>query len=458
MRRPDRADLLFAAAAAAAALLILGLGAGLTFFSDEWAFIGSRALGDPATWFPPHNEHWATFSILIYRALVETVGLRSYMPYLAVLVALHLAVAALVYVLVRRTSGRWVAVGVSLVVLFLGGGLENLFWAFQIGFVGATAAGLAAMVAFDASPLTARRAAIGSGLILASLATQGGPGLVCLVAVAVELLLDPRRRRMAAFLAFPAAVYVAWYVAIGRTGVDAHAGVFRLGGVVDLPPVIFTGFSTAAGTISGLGSDLGSVALALALLAGTVSAARHPRLTISPRLVGCLVAVVVFYGLIAVARSYIGVDTATRTRYTYIATMFIVVGVSAQIGRPRWTGVAGRRAWVFSGATVLTLALTWNIHLLIAGRAVFAERAQVTRALITVALERPLPVGVDPDRTLVLVPSPNALARLVRAYGSPLQDELVPWAVVPIDAGVLADAERLLREGARIPIPSTPAP
>src|SRR4029077_14877446 len=130
---------------------------------------------------PPHNEHWSTVPVLVCRALVETVGLGSYMPYLALLIGIHLLVAALVFVLVQRSCGGWLALAASVDVLFLGSGFENLYWAFQIGFVGALAAGLAAILVFDASPLTPRRALGGALLLLVSLATQGGPGLACCV-------------------------------------------------------------------------------------------------------------------------------------------------------------------------------------------------------------------------------------------------------------------------------------
>lgn len=453
MRRLDRVDLLFVAAAAAAGALILGLGAGLTFFADEWAFIETRALADPTTWFVPHNEHWATLSILVYRALVETIGIGSYMPYLAMLLVLHLSVATLVYQLIRRSSGPWLALAASAIVLVLGGGFENLLWAFQIGFVGSVLAGLAAILVFDASPLTPRRAALGVVLILASLASSGGTGIICCVAVGLELLLDERRRAMAVLLAFPAAVYGAWYVTIGRIGIEAHEGVFQLGGLSDVPPFVFTGLSTLAGTIVGVGIDLGRIVLIVAILAAVVAAARRRTFAIAPRAIACLVAILVFYALISLARSSVGVDTATLTRYTYVSTILLLVGLSAQVGQPDLTSPTARRAWMFGGALVLTLSLTWNIRLLVGGRELFADRAERTRALVTVALELPLPATTDPDRSLVLVPSPSALARIVRAYGSPLGDQLVPWAVAPIRPEVLADAERVLREGAEIPLP-----
>lgn len=459
MRRADRADLMFAAAAFAAAVVILALGAGLTFFSDEWAFIETRSLGDPATWFKPHNEHWATLSILVYRLLVETVGIGSYMPYLAVLVGLHVLVAGLVYRLARRAASSWVAVAVSVVVLFLGAGFENLFWAFQIGFVGATAAGLGAILAFDANPPTARRAATGAGLLVASLALQGGPGLVFSVAVAVELLVDSRRRRMIAALAIPAATYVTWYLAIGRVGIEAHEGLFRLGGLTDMPPMVWVGFSSVAGALAGVGSELGASVMGAALLIAAVSVVlRRSVPAVVPRFVASVAAVIVFYALIGLARSSIGVDTAALTRYTYVGTTLFLVGLSAQIGHPSVASPGARRAWMVGVATIMTLALTWNLRMMVAGRGLFADRAERTRALVTVALERPLPASTDPQRSLVLVPSPDALARIVRAYGSPLTDNLVPWAVPPIRPEVLADAERTLREGATIPLPQPPSP
>src|SRR5215204_6892946 len=98
------------------------MGRGLTFFSDEWAFIESRSLGDPGTWLPPHNEHWSTIPILVYRALVETLGLTSYVPYLAVVIALHGLVVGLTFVVLRRRSGPIVAVGVSMLLLTFGSG------------------------------------------------------------------------------------------------------------------------------------------------------------------------------------------------------------------------------------------------------------------------------------------------------------------------------------------------
>jgi hypothetical protein len=458
LRRPDVADRLFVAACVLAAVVLLALGAGLTFFSDEWAFIESRSLGDPGTWFAPHNEHWSTVPVLVYRALVETIGIGSYLPYLAILIGLHLTVAGLVYVLVRRSSGPWPGLAVGVVVLFLGSGFENLFWAFQIGFVGATAAGLGAVLAFDAHPLTRGRAVAGTVLVLIGLATQGGPGLIWFGAVALELLLDPRRRRFVLFLAIPAAAYAVWYLLAGHVGIDSHQGLFSLGGIGDLAPTIAIGLATVAGALTGVGPTLGAFVLLGVVAFAVALALRGWPPTPALRLVATFAAVIALYGLIALARSFAGTDVASLTRYTYVGVVLCCIGLAAQVGRPVMTTPTSRRAWLAAGATVLTLSLVWNVRLLFAGRALFAERAERTRAFVMVALERPLPASTDPERTLVLIPAPDAVARIVAAYGSPLNDWLVPWAVAPIRPEVLAEAQEILEEGAEIPLPSPTKP
>ena len=224
-----------------AAPVLLGLGAGLTFFADEWAFIETRSLADPSTWLTPHNEHWSTLPILTYRVLVETVGLGSYMPYLAVLIGLHLVVATLVYTLVRRTGGQLAGARAGVVVL-LGSGFENLYWAFQIGFVGSVAAGLAARSSLRRDgPVTARRASRG----------RAAPGLAGnerrrdrgVRRGGSSWLLDPRRRRLDPAPGHsrpPSTRLVPGRRA--REAMASHHGPFSLGGLGDVPPAVVAGF------------------------------------------------------------------------------------------------------------------------------------------------------------------------------------------------------------------------
>jgi len=103
------------------------------------------------------------------------------------------------------------------------------------------------------------------------------------------------------------------------------------------------------------------------------------------------------------------------------------------------------------GLTVLGLSLVWNVALLVEGRELFAKRADMTRALVTAGLRRPLPAETDPARTLVLVPSPKDLEWITAQFGSPVTDSLVPGAVRPIPPDIQTEADRRVRFGAPVP-------
>lgn len=426
--------------------MLLWLGRGLTFFSDEWAFIESRSLRDPSTWLPPHNEHWSTLPILVYRALVETVGLASYVPYLAVVVALHGLVVVLVFVAVRRASGPIVALGVAILLLCFGSGFENLYWGFQIGFVGATAAGVGAILMLDRED-AAGRAATGL-LLLLGLATAG-VALAFLVAVGVESVVRGRLRAMLVPLAVPIGIYGSWFLAYGRSGVTARASL-SVEALLDVPHSVASGLGNAAGAVFGVGPGLGLIAAAAIALWALVRLLRDR--AIPPLFVGCAAGIVTLYGLIGLTRADKFEGIIDYTRYTYLSAILLMIGLSALVGRVTVPAPGrARLASIGVGGGLLAISLVFNARLLLDGRALFLDRAAMTRALIAVGLERPLPPATDPDRTLVLVPSPRSLERIVSAYGSPLSDSIVPDAVQPIPPDVLAEAQRRLIEGAEIP-------
>jgi hypothetical protein len=142
-------------------------------------------------------------------------------------------------------------------------------------------------------------------------------------------------------------------------------------------------------------------------------------------------------------------------RYTYVAVVLALVALGALLG-PALRDLArttGRRrvAGLAGAAVVLELAFIWNLRLLAEGRQIFVERAEMTRALVTVALASDRPAAVDLGRSLVLVPSPTRLEGIVAAHGSPLNDVLEPWAVPAIRPEILAEAERRLIYGAPVP-------
>jgi hypothetical protein len=445
-RRFDRSTVALVIALVVGLPLLLWLGRGMTFFSDEWAFIQTRALGDPGTWLAPHNEHWTTLPVIVYRLLVETVGLRTYVPYLAVVIALHGLVVVLTFIAIRRSSGPLAAIAVAILLLVYGSGFENLYWGFQTGFVGATAAGIAALLALDRRDDRGRWAV--AALLMVGLATVGVALAFC-VAVTVESIVARRLRSMFVPLAIPALVYAAWFVAFGRFGIRTGTAL-STSAFVDVPSAIITGLSNAAGAITGLGPNLGIVP------AGAIAVWAVGRLWrdrgLPPRFLGCIAAIAVLYGLIGLTRSHDFAGIIGYTRYTYVSGILLLIAVGSLAGRIDIPVERNRRLLTMIPlGGLLAAALVFNARLLFDGRDLFLLRAARTRALITVAMERPLPATTDPNRSLILVPSPAVLETLLARYGSPLSDALVPGAVEPIPPDLLAAARKGLAEGIEVP-------
>ena len=150
-RRSVYSALLVAVGLAIAAVVLLRVARGQWFFADDWEFIARRGVfdGEFSLW-SPHNEHWSTIPILVYRALFSLVGLESYRAYLVPLIGVHLGLGVLLW-RIMRTSGVQVVIATALTIVFvfLGAGSENLLWAFQLGFVGSFFFGVLAVHLVD---------------------------------------------------------------------------------------------------------------------------------------------------------------------------------------------------------------------------------------------------------------------------------------------------------------------
>ncbi len=432
-----------------AAITWMVTGFGMTFFSDEWAFISERSLADPSDWLRPHNEHWSTLPIILYRLLVETIGIGSYVPYHAVLVLVHLGVAAMVFRLVRRRSGPAWAFAAGVLVAFFGSGFENVFWAFQIGFVGSVLLGLLAADITDGEA-TGRRAIAVAALLLLSLTTSG-IGVAMSVVVGVMWLLDRRWWRSLPSLAVPALVFAAWQVAFGAMGVETHRNPFTLAAAADVVPFMLQGLGDAVAAVGGLGGPLGTT---VGLLVFAWAAIRLARGSLPPLAGGALAAIVVQYVLTGLVRGGDEIGVVHYSRYSYISGILMMLAISSLAGRPRWPERSTLRlAAVATLAGVGALTVFYNLSLLAGGREIFLHHADQTRALLVAGLRRPLPAETDPDRTLVLVPSPDEVDRIVATYGDARMDTLVSFAVRPVPEEMQDFADRLVREGVPVPPP-----
>lgn len=319
---------------------VLAIDRDMRLFHDEWWYVCGRSLGDIASLLRPHNEHWVTIHVVAYRLLLDTFGLDSYLPFLFLLLAAHAAVAAAVL----RLTGSILA---TLVMVFFGAGYENLFWAFQSGFVGGLAFGLWALVAF-----VENRRRAGAVLLLFALATAGS-ALFAIPAIALYLLLNRRVADMVWM--FPALIAYAVWAALSRGEMVFLGGTSTAEGVLTF---------VALGLVSALG--FGSGPIVAAGNAALLVAARPGRP--SPLVLASLAALASMFVFLAVTRSQFSPSTS---RYLYAAAPFALlafVGFARDSRRP------------IAVHAVLAIALVTNLVLLVSIGARWPEDVAKARA------------------------------------------------------------------------------
>jgi hypothetical protein len=409
-----RARLIVAAMALVAAAAILWLARSYTFYFDEWTFILTSPDWTWSTYLQPHNEHLVMLPRLIYAALLSTVGLRSYLPYMATLLALHATSAVLLFEIVRRRAGDLVAIAGAATFLVLGAAWENLLWAFQIAFVGSVACGLGMLLALD-GPSSSRRMAAASLLLGGSLAFSG-IGVVFAVAAAVILVLTAARRRDLLWLAPVAAGFGAWYLAFGHTGTPPNPPP-TAANVVLVPLYTAWGLGQSAAGLIGQGGSWGLPALVAACL---VVAASWWRRRPDPFALGVLAALVALYVVTGVGRAQLGYQQAGAGRYVYEGAAFWLILLGDAARDLPWRGT-----WRPALAACLFLACFSSAVLLFSFAA--AKDAQMERAvadLQALASERSDPClnrGATADALVMpQVNDPAIYYRATDRYGDPV--------------------------------------
>ena len=404
--RVPRARLFVIAAAVDVCAAILWLSRTFNFYFDEWTFI----LPSDAGWtvyLQPHNEHPAMALREIYAVLLATVGMRSYLPYMAVLLVLHATSVVLLFELVRRRAGDVIAIAAALLLLVLGAGWENLLWAFQIGFVGSVAFGLGALLVMGA---TTPRMWLAALLLFGSLLFSG-IGLFFLIAAAGWLGLTPGRRRELAWLAPVAIVLVAWYLAYGRSGATGSL----TGNLQALPLYVVWGLSASVGGLIGQGV-YGPAVLVLALVAIAFTWRRHQPDGFA---IGIAIALVAFYAVIGISRAQIGYQQSGAGRYVYEGAIFWLLLLADAARRLPWRGT-WRPALI---ACVFLACFSSSVLLYSWALAKTAQMAREAADLQALAAERRDPClnpnGAVDSLVLPQISSPAVYYRAVDRYGDP---------------------------------------
>ena len=315
------------------------------FFGDEWDFLARRGVSgaDYSLW-EPHTEHWSTGPILIYRALYGLWGLHTYVPYVVVLVLLHVAVAHLLWrLLLQAGVDQTIATAMAAVFTVLGAGYENLLWAFQIGFIGSVALGMAGLLLVNHDGRWGGRDVAGWLVSTAGLMFSGIS--VTMVAVAGLAVLMRRGWRHAALtVSVPGVIYLTWFFLTGNKNVGDEDRT--LDDVLKYPEYIWNGLRAALEATVGFQGAGAVIVLGLAFFllrrGGRSKGPAAPAFA-------CALGALVLYAIIATGRAGMGIETSGVSRYTYLVIALAVPAMGLALGElvdQEGLASAGRRAAV----------------------------------------------------------------------------------------------------------------
>ena len=436
------------------ALMVLATNTNQWFFADEWEFITrrSRPAGFVDTirmYLRPHNEHWSTLPLLVYRAIFGVVGLKAYWPYLIVHLAAHVVLG---WLLARRlrTDGARVPVVLlfTAMFVFLGAGSENILWAFQTAWIAAVAFCLIGLEIVDraAAQKEFSKRAFGSLWVVGVAALMcAGTGVSSVVAICLSVLLRFGWRKALLVGSVPGVVMAIWLVTFGRDNSSAPVywgySPYRVGGYAWRALVGMIDRTTG---FAGLG--------AIAAVALVVGALHHYRELSQSSASALSLAVAGVFFSIVVAFGRIPFDDPEASRYSYVLFIFFVPLLVVLLERVL---VARPRVWQGAGLVIGTLFLGNSIGVLTDGARLEGIRElQMKRKVIAafsvanspLVAPQAVPDVRAPDLTMGRIR--NLIAQGILVPGKPEKDlvatisalssvDITPMPRVPLDAAAI---------------------
>ncbi len=400
------------------------------FNLDEWNFLVDRRAfaGDGTSIWEPHNEHWSTTPVLVYRGLFAVFGVRTYLPYVLVNVAFHLLIVHLVWRLLRRNGVEpLLATCACAPLAVLGAGWENLISAFQFQFFGPIAFGLLALLVAPARGGLVRRDALVAVLLVAGL-TFSGTGVTMVVVVALVALLRRGARVAVATAAAPALVYLLWYVAYGK---DASTdNVPQLSFTETLEVITSYVWQGLVGSVDAVTGLAGVGPLALVLLALAVLRLARPATPEWAVAVALALGAVTFLTLTGVRRAGLGAGVADAPRYVYVTAVLLLPLAAFAIDR--WSRGSQVRLVMMLGVTALLLIVQSTQLNLNANDWAVIEQEQKDRIVAAAELAR------EGERFVFKVPVPQFIPNLTIDEVAALdRDGELPGNVEPSDTDLL---------------------
>ncbi len=385
---------------AVGAVLLLFFNRHQWFSVDEWAWVVDRGiLGSPVHGLlVPHNEHWSTAPIIIWRGVFAVFGVRTYTPYLLLMITAHLVTAHLLWRLLLRVGVDALVATIACVpFIVLGAGSENLMSAFQFSLITPLALGFGALLVIpDRGPFGSRDFVVVALLVFALM--WSGVALTMVVVVGVFALLARGVKVALATVVPPALVYLLWYAGWGHDDTAGREADPLTTAIQRLPEFAWEGLTSTVDDITGLAG----IGAAVLVLLGLFAVLRlRPSEPADARVLATAAGAVIFLLVTGIRRTSFGIETAGSGRYVYIVAALLLPLAAlafdrALRGRPmRWTIILAVTALV-----VMVQVTTLNQDTTHWGQ---IEQDQKHRIMATVPLARD-----DTDLNfLAITPAPS---------------------------------------------------
>jgi hypothetical protein len=347
--------------AAVQSVIALRLARTSWFGVDALAYLTTRGPVPSANegLFRPYGGHWQTIPLLVYRGMFSVFGLHSYLPYVAVALALHLAIVFVLFALLRSVGAHVrTAAFTSGLVLFYGAGAEAFMWDAPMVLTSGLLIGLVGALVLVRSGFS-RRSLVIAGVLLLAAVMCSGTGLVAAVTVGFFALLRAGLRGALVVGAPAVLAFSVWFFTIGRDG-RVHLSART---IPEIPGFVWSGLTGSVGSVLGVpvtGWILLLVMVALVALAG-VRAVAMRQLAVA----GILGAITQL-GLSSFASLVVGDAAARVGRYEYLVLVLlapaVALGLEATV-RAVHTRPWGTRAVPVAAVVVLAVSIGHGITL-----------------------------------------------------------------------------------------------
>lgn len=297
-------------------MYLMYLGRGNNFFFDEWMFVVSRRGLSAHALLSPHNGHLSALPVFAFMVLLKFFGLNHYEAFRFAAVIVHLSVALMASLLVRRNCGWLLGTTVFVVIGLMGAGWQNIFWGFQIGFMGSLFFFLLSLYLLDSGRSQNRNLYLSlSSIALACSLLCAGLGVAGLAVIAMLCLLSADRQRTWWIPIGPAVMYAIWYLKYGTSQA-------KLSAADGVPLYASESASGSAAGLFGVDRIWGALFVGAFIYLCARLAIRH-RLTM--RSFALIVFALVFWTMVGLSRTVVWEPNASR--YLYVGIVALVVGV-----------------------------------------------------------------------------------------------------------------------------------